>query len=294
MNQIYCGKNCDECPEREALGCPGCRSGPGRSFSGDCPIAACCRESHFRDCAECPQEESCALWKCRGGLPAIRLREQEEARVRQVRTYKKIIPRLILLCVMLALQFIVTACGRDGLDVYPLSSYETHLDTAIQVVCGVTLLSMWQASPRFRKAGLFSLISVVLNLLEGVFSNVWLRLLVVVPLAVFSLMALYQELYGYAGLTEACDPKLSERWRRLWRWFLWLILIDFALPFLALWLFRDMTFVYLTAMLLAAVSVFFVLWRMGLLTGTIRSLKGLEEPQASAVPPAEEAEPAGA
>lgn len=41
MTDTYCGKNCEECASKEALNCPGCKSGPGSAWSGDCEIAKC-------------------------------------------------------------------------------------------------------------------------------------------------------------------------------------------------------------------------------------------------------------
>ena len=39
MSETYCGKDCGSCPQREAMNCPGCKTGPGAAWPGECELA---------------------------------------------------------------------------------------------------------------------------------------------------------------------------------------------------------------------------------------------------------------
>ena len=45
-----CGRMCDACTWKERLDCPGCQDGPGRRFSGGCPIADCAGRRAYGMC----------------------------------------------------------------------------------------------------------------------------------------------------------------------------------------------------------------------------------------------------
>ena len=68
-----CGRMCDACTWKEQLDCPGCQDGPGRRFSGGCPIADCCREKGHTACVTCTFSTGCALR--RRDMPQNRLAE---------------------------------------------------------------------------------------------------------------------------------------------------------------------------------------------------------------------------
>ena len=73
-----CGRACDTCTWRDPLDCPGCQTGPGRPYSGDCGIADCCRKKGHADCSSCTYISCCHLRCQREDMPRRRLRELEE------------------------------------------------------------------------------------------------------------------------------------------------------------------------------------------------------------------------
>lgn len=78
-----CGRACDTCTWRDPLDCPGCQTGPGRPYSGDCGIADCCRKKGHADCSSCTYISCCHLRCQREDMPRRRLRELEERQQRQ-------------------------------------------------------------------------------------------------------------------------------------------------------------------------------------------------------------------
>ena len=50
MEQTYCSKHCENCAQKEALNCPGCKAGPGRPVMGQCEIARCAQEKGYENC----------------------------------------------------------------------------------------------------------------------------------------------------------------------------------------------------------------------------------------------------
>ena len=78
-----CGRACDTCTWRDPLDCPGCQTGPGRPYSGDCGVADCCRKKGHADCSSCTYISCCHLRCQREDMPRRRLRELEERQQRQ-------------------------------------------------------------------------------------------------------------------------------------------------------------------------------------------------------------------
>lgn len=61
MENSYCGKDCEDCLDREAVGCPGCKNGPGKEDGTLCEIARCCSNKYKNFCEACDSSESCVM-----------------------------------------------------------------------------------------------------------------------------------------------------------------------------------------------------------------------------------------
>lgn len=42
MGDTYCGKLCEDCQFKDNLQCPGCKTGPGKTWMTECELAKCC------------------------------------------------------------------------------------------------------------------------------------------------------------------------------------------------------------------------------------------------------------
>ena len=61
MGNSYCGKDCDDCLDKEEVGCPGCKNGPGKAPGMLCEIARCCNGRLDEECTACASGASCEL-----------------------------------------------------------------------------------------------------------------------------------------------------------------------------------------------------------------------------------------
>ena len=68
MESTYCGKDCGDCLEREEVGCPGCKNGPGKESGMLCEIAGCCRGRLKESCVACTSNGSCELFSERENM----------------------------------------------------------------------------------------------------------------------------------------------------------------------------------------------------------------------------------
>lgn len=62
MGNSYCGKDCDDCLDKAEVGCPGCKSGPGKESGALCEIANCCNGKLRESCSTCALNASCGLF----------------------------------------------------------------------------------------------------------------------------------------------------------------------------------------------------------------------------------------
>lgn len=44
MGDTYCGKLCEDCQFKDNLQCPGCKTGPGKTWMTECELAKCCMD----------------------------------------------------------------------------------------------------------------------------------------------------------------------------------------------------------------------------------------------------------
>ena len=109
---------------------------------------------------------------------------------------------------------------------------------------GLVLLRLSKIRAHYCWAGICALISV----LAGAASALgWgsegssLELLLEIAVIAASLIGAYNEFAGHGALLENRQPELADRWRSLWRWYLWsigslmiVLLLSLLVPILAL------------------------------------------------------------
>lgn len=72
MNETTCGKNCLECTYKEALNCPGCKAGPGKTYGCTCELAKCCQDKGHETCQTCGHLPTCRTYQGRYRIPEYR------------------------------------------------------------------------------------------------------------------------------------------------------------------------------------------------------------------------------
>ena len=235
-----CGRMCDTCTWKEQLDCPGCQDGPGRRFSGGCPIADCCREKGHTACVTCTFFTGCALR--RRDMPQNRLWAMEAERERRVRLDRnapvlaKWLWLLFWLVIPSVFSNILTMDTVAG--AFPTAGIVGNvLAFLISLAYGVLLWQLREVAGRYRTAALCYLAGGIISgvlLLPAIPEGNWLWWLLSLPVMVLELCATYQEFYAHAEVLEELDPELAGKWRLLWKWWIGLLLGLFGCIFLAL------------------------------------------------------------
>jgi len=93
------------------------------------------------------------------------------------------------------------------------------LDTLPMLVYAVTLVYMGKDCSSYKTAGFCLLVSALLTLASSMFfeEEAIGSLLLTVPAAVLSLVAVYVEIQGHAEMMVGIDDELSTKWEELWK-----------------------------------------------------------------------------
>ena len=227
MAETYCGKSCESCPQKEQKLCPGCHLGPGRTWSGDCEIAVCCRGKSHESCLTCTNNRCCGKFQRRDGMVehrARKLAEQEAKRAELARKAPFLSKWLSILFWMVIPATVASLLGMDALataapKVYLVGKY---LSVVCSLFYGLILLRLAKKNLTYRTAGVLRLVTAAVSLLLVLVSGGngaanW-TLLISLPGAVVGLVATYQEYMAHAAVLDGVDEGLAEKWKRLWQW----------------------------------------------------------------------------
>ena len=141
--------------------------------------------------------------------------------------------------------------------------------------CGLVLLKLSSQIARYRNAGIYFLVGGMINAAFSIIPvpaagsalAVW-GSLVIVAGGIFLMVGEYHEYMGHSELLEGVDWELSDKWRKLWKWYIGcfiallssIVVITFS-PFLGLLvtlaaiigllvvLIRKLVYLYRTAMI---------------------------------------------
>lgn len=223
MAETYCGKSCDTCLEKTKLNCPGCRFGPGRAYAGDCTIAKCCMSRNLQSCADCTVGTTCFNRCSSNSASSSRLKRQIDAADRQQRLYErsgllgKWLGALFWL-VIVRMVFGLALNDTILLAIPSLMIPAAVIGAAFSVCYALILFKLNPASDHYRTAGISMLFCAALNLVIKIMGesgwSVALAFVAVIP----AFMMEFQEYMGHSDATEALDPDMAEKWRKLWYW----------------------------------------------------------------------------
>ena len=95
------------------------------------------------------------------------------------------------------------------------------LSRAVSVCAIVAMMQLAPADERYRKAGIFMLVTLIAGIVNQIFPISILTLAV----SICSLVATYQQYYAHAELVEEVNGKFAKKWRSL---FVWQLVVGFA------------------------------------------------------------------
>lgn len=224
--ETYCGKSCTSCPHREALDCPGCKSGPGAAF-GSCAIARCCREKNHADCQTCTSWVGCGLRAGREQEPVIRQKrsEREAQQKQELQAKAPLLVRWISVLFWLFIPQIIAGLMTDDNVTKVLPGLWTPgvlLTMVCTLVYGVALWNMQSIDRGYRTAAICNFVVGLGNLMNFIPSAA-LQIFIGLGLVALGLASCYVEYNTHAEVLVPTNMPLAQQWRKLWKWNLWCI-----------------------------------------------------------------------
>ena len=219
MNEMYCGKNCEFCLEREQTGCGGCRS--QRQL---CTIAQCCTEKGHESCGTCGFRDNCRKLLAKDSMPSyVRrqldfqqlARDREAAREAEAARRAPVMAKWLWLMLWMNVPSLILSLLGEIEGMATLSEIGGAVCSLI--VCWM-LLQLKAVNVDYGKAAVLTAIGVVLNLAVSFITSSGWQLLVLLPAGVVSLIGSYTEYQTHGDVVGAVDAALGERWRKLWKW----------------------------------------------------------------------------
>lgn len=253
MAETYCGKNCDMCSLRAELNCPGCKTGPGNYYGGDCSIMKCCKEKGHNACETCGFKTNCGTFQNRGQMANWRRDRIESDAMQKQRTAERsiILGKWISVLFWLVIpSTIASIMGNDRLQEYAPVVYliGTSLKAMVSIIYGAILLRLSAVEDSYKSAGVCILFCSLMDILLVVFSTIGitaevseLSLLISIPEVIVALIATYKEYQAHSYVLSGVDDVLSRDWSLLWKWFVGCMLtmlgslvLGFIAPLLAI------------------------------------------------------------
>ena len=233
MAETYCGKSCAECTKKEDLNCPGCKTGPGRQFGGDCELAKCVRDKGHETCETCGFKGNCGTLRSSESMPDYRIRKIESEKMRKAAIAKR--APVLGKWLWIVFWFIIPStigslmANETTAKVLPGLFMPGQIINAIcSLTYGVILLKLGSEEDRYRTAGICALIaggvSAVVAIITGTAEEATWTLLFTLPAAVVAMVGEYNEYMAHSAVLSGVDNELSEKWEVLWKWYIGLFL----------------------------------------------------------------------
>ena len=229
MEETYCGKTCAECGRRDELNCPGCKTGPGKPYDGDCILAKCTRGKGHETCATCIYSSTCGTLMGKNSIPDQRIRKIEAEKQRKATLVKRAEVMGKWLWIMFWLMIGANIPALLSNDYFAQHLPGLYLAGAIcgllfNLACCLILLKLGREYDGYRVAGILFLVGSAISALRGIIN--WMNpdavglVLLSLPAAVANIAATYQEYIAHSAVLVGVDDVLSEKWGALWRWYI--------------------------------------------------------------------------
>ncbi len=232
MAETYCGKSCADCLQKEQLACPGCKSGPGRQFSGDCELAQCVKSKGHETCDTCAFHSGCGILRCRDRMPENRKKKNEAERQRKAAIAKRapVLGKWLWILFWLIIPSTIASlmANDTAAEFFPVLYMPGQILKAIvSAGYGLILLKLSPEEDRYRTAGLCGLVACVVSLgvaiITGTAEEPTWTLVITLPASIVTLVGEYNEYTAHAAVLTGVDNALSEKWEKLWKWHIGLL-----------------------------------------------------------------------
>lgn len=229
MAETYCGKVCGNCAKRDQMKCPGCKSGPGRQFGGDCELAQCVRNKGHETCSTCAFQGNCGKLRSRDNMPDYRLRkiEAEEQRKAAIAKRAPVLGKWLWIIFWLVIPSTIGSLMTNNTVaefVPALYIPGQILNAVVSAAYGLILIKLASEEDRYRTAGICALVaggvSVLIALMSGTAETPTWTLVFSIPAAIVAFVGEYNEYMAHSIVLTGVDNELSEKWESLWKWYI--------------------------------------------------------------------------
>ncbi len=221
MIKTFCGKNCDDCPQRQE--CAGCNTGQksAEALFG-CPVAKCCLKNKGRmSCDPCSEKEYC-----------VTLRRYAQSPAEWVDRNASLFAPLLWTLFWLAVANCTIGFFLND-TIFPLPDWPvllgTVLDILYQVARGWILLKLSHRERYFSLAGRCGLWAAGLQIFSELLARdngretiAFAIIYIAVSLLqmIMQLVSVGHEFRGYASILQDLDESLSQKWLKLRTWYI--------------------------------------------------------------------------
>jgi len=235
MEESYCGRSCRECTKKELIRCYGCKTETLNHMGNDCELAKCAYDKGLDSCRMCENKGSCSGLRTREEMPNYQSRESQNVYLVNTREEKRkeMLARRVPLLgkwLWILFWFPIFSIGPSILTIIPnfgLNILGTILSIMLGIAQGCILIKISSEERRYRTAGICMLIATVVDkVLFGLDTSegIWTVLFVTIPIGILGYVAMYNEFMAHAIVLEYLDNELSDKWRKLWKWYIGLII----------------------------------------------------------------------
>ena len=231
MAETYCGNHCAKCSQREFLGCPGCKDGPGWKYGKECKLAMCCREKGHECCAACESSGNCRMLQGREDQPEFRRRKFESNQRQNEKISRRSTGLVKWFRALFWLNIIAAVVSFTDTEYIKEASLQIYtLGEIVSVVCyiiySLILFRISSEEDRYRTAGIFNLISVAISVFDvagfgaATESTDSSFIFFILASGIVSFLGEYYECNAHSAVLTGLNNKLSDNWTKLWKWFI--------------------------------------------------------------------------
>lgn len=227
MSDTYCGKSCTDCSYREELNCHGCKLGPGRDMSNECDLASCCRMKGHKTCDTCEIKPRCGKYINKSKAPKERIEKNkaDNARKESLVTLAELLSdKVKILFWILILTNVFSILS--GVILSEDSVVSIIVECILSAFYGIVLILISKADRKFFISGILLIVSNFISItanfvMDGSRGTV---IFVSIIASVIGLVAEYNEFMGHSDVVMAYDGNMSEKWFKIWYWYLFAVI----------------------------------------------------------------------
>ena len=208
MKETYCGKICEECIEREKINCFGCE--------GNCDIGKCCKNRDRESCDGCAFKSSCVILEKAPTMTEYKLKKEKAPFFTKWLTYLfwLVVPNVIS-NIMTNNTFETNAPG-----IYFIGNI---INIIVVFIYAFILLQLSKEEKLYKNAVIcrgITILTAILLLLTDINSII---IITGIAAIVFMFIGEYYEYKAHSHVLVGIDDVLSEKWNRLWKWYIGVI-----------------------------------------------------------------------